>query len=96
MAVCIYQRFSPRLLDFLPLQCMSAELYILPEALNANRERPIEHYFNLGLSYAEILCFLVAVHGIHISLRQLKRVLQQLGLRRRANSDSINEVIANI
>ena len=70
--------------------------YILPEGFNGNRERLIEHYFNLGLSYTEILCFLVAVHGIHISLRQLKRILQQLGLRRRGNLDSINEVITNV
>ena len=70
--------------------------YILPEGFNGNRERLIEHYFNLGLSYAEILCFLVAVHGIHISLRQLKRILKQLGLRRRGNLDSINKVITNV
>ena len=70
--------------------------YILHDGFNDNRERLIEHYFNLGLSYTEILCFLVAVHGIHISLRQLKRTLQQLGLRRRGNLDSINEVIMNV
>ena len=70
--------------------------YILPDGFNGNQERLIEHYFNLGLSYTEILCFLVAVHGIHISLRQLKRILQQLGLRRRGNLDSINEVITNV
>ena len=70
--------------------------YILPDGFNGNQERLIEHYFNLGLSYTEILCFLVAVHGIHISLRQLKRILQQLGLRRRGNLDSINEVIMNV
>ena len=42
------------------------------------------------------MCFLVALHGIHISLRQLKRIPQQLGLRRRGNLDSINEAITNV
>ena len=85
-------------LTFIPLSACLPN-YILPEELSGNRERLIEHYFNLGLSYAEILCFIVAVHGIHgihICLRQLKRILQQLGIRRRGNSDSINEVIRNV
>lgn len=39
--------------------------YILFEELSGNWERLIEYYFNLGLSYVEILCFIVVVYGIY-------------------------------
>ena len=38
----------------------------------AGRDALIERYFHLGLKYKEIILFLIAVHGIHISTRQLK------------------------
>lgn len=43
----------------------------------------VAHYFHEGYSYALIVCFLHYVDGITISLRQLKRILQRLKLRRR-------------
>jgi hypothetical protein len=45
------------------------------EADGLNRDEIIEKYFNLGLNYVEILGFLVNIHGIRLSLRQLKRIL---------------------
>lgn len=47
-----------------------------------DRDSMIEAYFNLGLDHTEIIAFLGLVHGI-LSVRQLKRVLQSKGLRRR-------------
>ena len=44
-------------------------------------------YFRLGYEYRLILCFLYFIHGITLSLRQLKRILRRLGLRRRASQD---------
>lgn len=43
----------------------------------------ISRYFNLGFRYAEILGFLSVVHGTNLSLRQLKRILRNKGLKRR-------------
>ena len=62
----------------------------------AGRDALIERYFHLGLKYKEIILFLIAVHGIHISTRQLKRILKQRGLGRRRNPSSANDVIEAI
>ena len=43
----------------------------------------IRSYFEKGFSYRLILCFLVAYHGIRMSLSTLKRRLRRLNLRRR-------------
>ena len=50
------------------------------------------------MNYIEILSFLVNVHGIHIGLRQIKRILKKLGCRRRgvrSNFDDIVRVMEN-
>ena len=44
----------------------------LPVNQAVERNEVIENYFTLGFSASEILNFLVNVHGIHLSLRQLK------------------------
>lgn len=48
-----------------------------------NRDKLVAWYFSLGYSYKLILCFMYFSHGISLSLRQLKRVLKKLNLRRR-------------
>ena len=45
--------------------------------------RLVKLYFEAGYSYGLILCFLAGLHEISISLRTLKRLLRQMGLRRR-------------
>ena len=49
----------------------------------------VESYFRLALDYTEILLYLVLLHGISLSLRQLRRVLKpkDSGGRRRNPSD---------
>ena len=47
------------------------------------RDELIVKYFHFGLSYKLIIAFLVSVHGISISLAQLKRILKKFGLCRR-------------
>ena len=49
----------------------------------------VESYFRLALDYTEILLYLVLLHGISLTLRQLKRVLKpkDSGGRRRNSSD---------
>ena len=49
----------------------------------ASREDLIKRYFHSGYSYSLIACFLHFIHGITISLRQLKRILNRLNLKRR-------------
>ncbi|CAH3158691.1 unnamed protein product [Pocillopora meandrina] len=57
------------------------------------RDEIIENYFSLGLTAPEIALFLVSVHGIGISLRQLKRILRRLGCTRRRRRSYLNEVV---
>jgi len=70
---------------------------VLPEYIpsdNVNgRGLLIESYFYLGLSYKEIIGFLLSRHGIRLSIRQLKRVLRLRGLRRRKNHNPLPDVI---
>ena len=47
------------------------------------RDEAISWYFSLGYSYKLIVCFLYYIDGVNLSLRQLKRILRYLGLRRR-------------
>ena len=60
---------------------------VIPEYLPVNeaveRNDAIENYFALGFSASEIIGFLLNVHGINLSLRQLKRILKSRGCRRR-------------
>ena len=57
------------------------------------RDEVIETYFNLGLSAQEIVLFLISVHGICISVRQLKRILRRLGCRRRRSQSDLDEIV---
>ena len=63
---------------------------------NSDRNSLIECYFKLRLDYSEIINFLLLVHGIRLSIRQLKRVLFSKGLCLRRNHSDIEEVIAAI
>ena len=45
----------------------------------------IRHYFHIGYSYKEIVATLLTVHGIKLCIRQLKRILVRLRLRRRVH-----------
>ena len=46
----------------------------------------IQHYFQQGYYYSEILHTLVTLHGVVISLRQLHRILRRRDLYRKGNS----------
>lgn len=70
---------------------------VIPEYLPVNqaveRNEVIENYFTLGFSASEILSFLVDVHGIHLSLRQLRRILRSRGCRRRGQASDMNVIV---
>ena len=70
---------------------------VIPEYLPVNqaveRNEVIENYFTLGFSASEILSFLVNVHGIHLSLRQLRRILRSRGCRRRGQASDMNVIV---
>ena len=71
---------------------------VLPQYSPANQEQElarneaIVNYFRLGFTAPEILAFLVTLHGVQLSLRQLRRILRSHGCRRRVNPTDINEV----
>lgn len=77
----------------------STSLVVLPSyspAIRNNavmRDEMIKDYFNLGLTVPEIALFLVSVHGIGISLRQLKRILRRFGCTRRRRRSNLNDVV---
>ena len=52
------------------------------------RDRLIRSYFHQGLSYTEIVFTLLRIHGISLCVRQLKRILARLGLKRRFNDSN--------
>lgn len=52
--------------------------------LQGTRDSLIQHYFWEGYTYRLILYFPYFIHGISLSLRQLKRILRRQGLRRRS------------
>ena len=54
-----------------------------PSLEEGSKESLVSLYFSAGHKYEIIRQFLHNIHGIDISLRQLKRVLKRLGLRRR-------------
>ena len=66
--------------------------------INWNHERNdlIEQYFHLGLTYSEIMSFLLLRHGVRLSLRQLKRILRSRGLRRRKIQSRIDRVVSAV
>jgi hypothetical protein len=67
--------------------CICTVLLALPPCVLGTRDVLVEYYFNVGYDYGLIVCFLHFLHGITISLRQLKRILRRLGLRRRTLQD---------
>ena len=52
-------------------------------------EELVKLYFEAGYSYNIILRFLDGLHGIYLSLRTLKRLLNQMGLKRRGVSTNL-------
>ena len=53
----------------------------------------IRHYFNLGLKYKDIVHVLFNTHGLRLSLRQLKRILEKISLHRRKGETDIMYVV---
>ena len=58
-----------------------------------DRNSLITDYSNLGLSYHEIAAFLASFHDVILSVRQVKRILRRLGLRRRLNQSDVGDVL---
>ena len=70
---------------------------VMPEYLPVNRavsrNDAIEKYFTLGFTASEILSFLLNVHGIRLSLRQLRRILKNQGCIRREQSTDMSIIV---
>lgn len=62
----------------------------------ASRDDLIAYYFSLSYSSKEICGFLLCVHNIAITLRQLKRIKKRLKLKRYNLSSPIEDVIRHI
>ena len=72
----------------------------MPEYLPVNRcvsrNDAIENYFSLGFTGTEILGFLLNVHGIRLSLRQLRRILKNRGCTRREQSTDMSIIVGAV
>lgn len=68
--------------------CLLCEAIIpSPCLLNGGtRNELIKEYFRQGYEYNMIVMFLFCVHGVSISVRQLKRILRKMNLKRRIRS----------
>lgn len=75
------------LLQLIPSVCCINEIV---------RNQLITHYFHLGYKYSEIIGFMFCVHGISLSLRNLKRILRKLGLQRNNVEFPLFEIIKAI
>ena len=69
--------------------CVCAPPRLLPYS-GLSRNQLITKYFFDGYPYKTILILLGLLHGISLSLRQLKRILRSLGLHRRTVRTSIH------
>ena len=56
----------------------------------------MRHYFCHGYKYKEILATLLAIRGIKISVRQLKRLLKRMSVFRRGPESPIKTIISVI
>ena len=67
----------------------------LPNVMNGKlgRSNLIKRYCGLRLSYKEIFLFLLRFYGIRLSLRNLKRLVKKLGIKRRRYASDLRHVI---
>ena len=72
------------------LRMRSIHYYTIDSTMANSREDLIKLYFYEGYQYRAIVCFLYFVHGIRLSLRQLKRKLQAMNLRHRYQPSHVN------
>ena len=74
-----------------------SQSYTLPEYLpsmrNGNQDRNYLEYFRLGFNYTEILSFLALYHGVHLSLRHLKKILVSQGLCRKKIQSRVERAV---
>jgi hypothetical protein len=65
-------------------------LLLTPSVFGVDKQTDhlIKDYFHQGLSYAEIVFMLLKIHGVSLCVRQLKRILARLGLKRRFNDNN--------
>ena len=68
----------------------------LAERNHLSRLELVQRYFLKVFSYREIIIFLSNQHGIHISLRQLHRLLHQRNLYGRYHIDTANVALGAI
>ena len=67
----------------------------LPNVMNGKlgRSNLIKRYCELRLSYKEVLLFLLRFYGIRLSLRHSKRLVKNLGIKRKRYASDLRDVI---
>ena len=67
----------------------------LPNVMNGKlgRSNLIKRYYELRLSYKEVLLFLLRFYGIRLNLHHSKRLVKNLGIKRRRYASDLTDVI---
>ena len=60
------------------------------------RDELIRHYYTIGYKAIDVLVLLLLRHNITISLRQIRRIISSLGIRRRDNRPNFNNVVMSL
>ena len=63
---------------------------------NLGRSDLIKRYCELGFHYKEIMLFLALYHGLQLSLRHLKRLIKNLGIKRRRDPSDLRDVFSAV
>ena len=67
--------------------------------VNPGRDQLVCQYFSQGMTYVEIVAFLLSQHRVCISLSTVKRILARLGIKRRAgkheDTDEVRKIITD-
>ena len=84
MSVCVFQ--VANVIAVLPWYSPANQARAL------ERNEAVEQYFRLCFNAAEILIFLFTIHEVHLSLRQLRRILRKRCCRKRTDPTDVNTV----
>ena len=94
MIILISDLFQKLTLSFLSAITALPLMSVMKENVNRGAKMNlIIHYFSVGYKYKEILASLLLIHGIKLSLRQLKNIIKKQGLRRRTPESDLGDII---
>ena len=62
-------------------------------AVGISRDELVRHYYTIGYTAKQLMCLLLSCHNITLSLRQIRRILSRLHIRRMDRQHNVNDII---